>query len=91
MSMYTSSVVDGADLCIPEQSIHSSIPRFILAHFGLGALQSEHLSFPAISKKSRPREVLQEEMRREIGHSSELSLSHVDIIEEGVLERFGGN
>ena len=41
-------------LCKPEQSIHSNIPRLILAHLGLSEEQSAHLSLPSTSRKSKP-------------------------------------
>ena len=41
-------------LCIPEQSIHNTIPRLRLAHLGLGDEQSAHLSLPETSRKSIP-------------------------------------
>ena len=41
---------------IPEQSMQSTIPRLMLAHFGLVMLQSAQRSFPDTSRKSSPSE-----------------------------------
>ena len=45
-------------LCNPEHSIQSNMPKLMLAHFGYGEEQSAHFSFPGVSKKSCPTELL---------------------------------